>query len=154
MPAFDTPEPISVTIELAAGDVRIDASDRTDTVVHVRPSDPSYEPDVRAAEQTRVEYAAGRLLVAAPKPRALSLFGKPGSVDVPIEMPAGSRVQGDAAAAAFRGTGRLGECRVKAALGDLLHPVRPRAQPDGPGRQSRPFRRDRRGARVPASATS
>ena len=52
MPIFETPEPISATIDLAVGDVRITASDRHDTVVDVRPSDASHEPDVRAAEQT------------------------------------------------------------------------------------------------------
>ena len=60
MPVFDTPEPISVTIDLGLGDIRIAASDRADTVVDVRPTDESNEPDVRAAEQTRVEYTAGR----------------------------------------------------------------------------------------------
>jgi hypothetical protein len=119
MPVFDTPEPISVAIELAAGDVRVSASDRADTVVDVRPADESHEPDVLAAEQTRVEYAAGRLLVAAPKPRALGLFGKPGSIDVAIELPAGSHLHADTGAAAFHVTGRLGECRVKTGAGDL-----------------------------------
>ncbi len=112
-------EPISVAIELAVGDVRVSASDRTDTVVHVRPADESHEPDVRAAEQTRVEYAAGRLLVAAPKPRGRSLFGKPGSIDVAIELPAGSQLHADTGAAGFHVTGRLGECRVKTGVGDL-----------------------------------
>ena len=83
MPTFDTPEPISVTIELGVGDVRITASDRTDTVVEVRPSDPTDEADVQAAEQTRVELrrrpAAGQ---GARRQRGLRLFGKPGSVDV------------------------------------------------------------------------
>ena len=119
MPAFDTPEPISVTIELPVGDVRVSASDRADTVVHVRPADESHEPDVRAAEQTRVEYAAGRLLVAAPKPRGLGLFGKPGSIDVAIELPAGSHLHAETGAAGFHATGRLGECRVKTGAGDL-----------------------------------
>lgn len=41
MPNFDTPEPISVTLELGVGNVRITASDRTDTTVDVRPSDAS-----------------------------------------------------------------------------------------------------------------
>jgi hypothetical protein len=119
MPAFETLEPISVAIELAVGEVRLGASDRTDTVVHVRPADESHEPDVRAAEQTRVEYGAGRLLVAAPKPRGRSLFGKPGSIDVAIELPAGSQLHADTGAAGFHATGRLGECRVKTGVGDL-----------------------------------
>ena len=67
MPTFDTPEPISVTLEVGVGDIRIVASDRTDTIVDVRPSDPAKRSDVTAAEQTRVEYANGSLLVKAQK---------------------------------------------------------------------------------------
>ena len=119
MPTFDTPEPISAVVDLVVGDARITASDRGDTVVEIRPSDASHDQDVRAAEQTRVEYSAGRLLVKAPKQRSLSMFGKPGSIDVTIDLPAGSHVHGDASVAAFHGAGRLGECRVKTAAGDI-----------------------------------
>jgi hypothetical protein len=119
MPTFTTPEPISVELDLVVGDARIAAGDRIDTVVEVRPSDPSSELDVRAAEQTRVEYDAGRLLVKAPKQRRLSIFGRPGSVDVTIDLPAGSQVQGDASVAAFRSTGQLGGCRFSTSVGDI-----------------------------------
>jgi DUF4097 and DUF4098 domain-containing protein YvlB len=119
VPTFDTPEPISATIEVAVGDVRITASDRPDTVVDVRPSDPGADIDVRAAEQTRVEYADGRLLVKAPNQRALGLFGKPGSIDVEILLPSGSHLRGTAEIAAFHGTGSLGECWIKTAAGDI-----------------------------------
>ena len=119
MPIFDTPEPVSAVVELVVGDVSITASDRGDTAVEIRPSDESHEPDVRAAEQTRVEYSAGQLLVKGPKQRSLSLFGKPGSIDVTIGLPTGSQVHGDASVGAFRGAGRLGECRVKLAAGDI-----------------------------------
>jgi DUF4097 and DUF4098 domain-containing protein YvlB len=119
MPTFDTPEPISVTIDLSVGDARIAASDRADTVVQVRPSDSSRELDVRLAEQTRVEYAAGALLVKTPKQRGLGRLGKYGSVDVTIELPAGSHVQADAAVAGFSCTGRLGDVQVKTATGDI-----------------------------------
>ncbi|MFI5082542.1 MAG: DUF4097 family beta strand repeat-containing protein [Streptosporangiales bacterium] len=119
MPTFDTPEPISAVVELVVGDVRITASDRDDTAVEIRPSDESHEPDVRAAEQTRIEYSAGQLLVKGPRQRSLSLFGKPGSIDVTIGLPTGSQVYGDASVAAFRCAGRLGECRVKTAAGDI-----------------------------------
>ncbi|MGH8990686.1 MAG: DUF4097 family beta strand repeat-containing protein [Acidimicrobiia bacterium] len=119
MPTFDTPGPISVAFEIAVGDVRIIAGERHDTVVEVRPSDASHEPDVRAAQQTRVEHAAGRLVVRTPKPRTMGLFGKVGSIDVTIELPAGSNVQGDAAKATLRATGRLGKCRIAAAAGEI-----------------------------------
>ena len=48
MPVFTTPEPISVTIELSTGDVRIIASDRTDTVIEVRPRDDSKASDIKS----------------------------------------------------------------------------------------------------------
>jgi hypothetical protein len=119
MSTFDTPEPISAVVELSVGDVRVTASDRDDTVVEIRPSDDSHEPDVRAAEQTRVEYSAGRLLVKAPRQRGLSLSRGPGLIDVTIDLPAGSQLYGDASVAAFHCAGRLGECRIKTSTGDI-----------------------------------
>ncbi|MEH1164084.1 DUF4097 family beta strand repeat-containing protein [Micromonospora sp. CPCC 205539] len=114
MPVFDTPEPITVQVELPVGDVWIAATDRTDTVVEVRPRDVSSKADASAAEQTAVQYAAGHLLIRAPKSwRRYGFFGTGPTVDVRIEVPSGSRVQADASWAAFRGEGRLGECRVK-----------------------------------------
>ena len=60
MASFDTPEPISLSVELGAGDVRIAAEDRRDTVVEVRPSDPFKKSDVTAAEQTQIGRASCR----------------------------------------------------------------------------------------------
>ena len=119
MPAFETPEPITATIEVVAADVRIAARDRTDTVVEVRPSDPSHEPDVRAAEQTRVEMTADGLLVKAPKQRGLSMFARPGSIDVTVDLPTGSRLRADAGIGIVRSTGRLAECQAKTGAGEI-----------------------------------
>ena len=119
MPVFETPEPILATIEVTVGDLRIAARDGTDTVVEVRPSDPSHEPDVRAAEQTRVEMTSDGLLVKGPKQRGLPLFGKPGSVDVAVDVPTASRLRADAGVAALRSTGRLADCRAKIGAGEI-----------------------------------
>jgi hypothetical protein len=120
MPTFDTPEPISVTVEFGVGDLRIVASDRTDTMVEVRPSDAAKKADVTAAEQTRVEYAGGRLLIKAPKSwRQYTWRGGGESVDVQVELPAGSQLRGETGVAALRCRGRLGECRYKTGIGDI-----------------------------------
>jgi hypothetical protein len=120
MPTFATPESISATIEFALGDVLIVASDRSDTVVEVRPSDASREPDVKAAEQTRVEYSDGRLLIKGPKPRGLRNFiGWGGSIDLTVKLPADSQVRGEAGLAEFRSEGQLGECRFKTGSGAI-----------------------------------
>ncbi|MGW1001410.1 DUF4097 family beta strand repeat-containing protein [Streptomyces sp. NPDC002520] len=117
MPEFDTPQPILATIELNVGSVRIAASDRTDTVVEVRPGDRSDPCDVATAEQARIAFAAGELVVAAPKPRGFPRGG--GAVIIDIEVPSGSRIRGDALAADFHCVGRLGECRLTTDCGHI-----------------------------------
>src|SRR5260370_13464252 len=98
MPTFETLEPISVTIALVVGDLRITATDRRDTVVVVSPSDASKESDVKAAEQTRVEYSEGRLLIRAPKSwKHYSPFGCRGPIDVGLDLPPESRLAGETA---------------------------------------------------------
>ena len=67
MPTFSTPDPITLNFDVAVGHIRIAASSRNDTVVEVLPSNSSREVDVRVAEQTRVEFAGGRLQIKTPK---------------------------------------------------------------------------------------
>jgi len=118
MPTFETPEPITATIDVALGDVRISATDGATTVVDVHPSDASNDEDVKAARLTRVECVNTQLLVKAPKPPWLSRSGG-GSIVVTIELPAGSRVHGAGQSADFRSDGRLGECRITTGLGHI-----------------------------------
>lgn len=118
MPKFDTPEPISVTLDLGVGDVRIAASDRGDTVVEVRPSDGADESDVWAAQQVRADYTNGVLRITGPKARAFDFSRRTRSVDVSIELPTGSLVSAEAQMGTFRSTGRLGECRFKTGAGN------------------------------------
>jgi DUF4097 and DUF4098 domain-containing protein YvlB len=119
MPTFDTPEPISVTLELGAAFVRIVASDRTDTAVDVRPSDGADESDVKAAEQVRVDYANGTLRITGPKARAFDFSRRTRSVDVSVELPSGSQVSAEIQAGDYRCAGPLGECRLKTSVGNL-----------------------------------
>jgi DUF4097 and DUF4098 domain-containing protein YvlB len=129
MPNFETPEPISVSVALVVGDLRIIASDRNDTVVVVSPNDSSSEGDVKAAEQTRIEFSQGRLLIKAPKSwKTFSPFGGRESIDVAIELPAGSRVDAEAAVGDISCDGRLGECSFTTSVGNI------RLEETGPAR--------------------
>ncbi|OUS96401.1 DUF4097 family beta strand repeat-containing protein [Rhodococcus sp. NCIMB 12038] len=119
MPKFETPEPISVTLGLGVGNVWITASDRTDTVVDVHPSDESDESDVQATQQVRIDYADGVLQVTGPKARAFDFSRKTRSVNVSIELPSGSRVSGALQVGNLSGTGRLGECTFKTSAGNV-----------------------------------
>ncbi|SNQ51738.1 conserved hypothetical protein [Frankia canadensis] len=119
MPVFDTPAPIQATLELIVANARIIATDRADTVVDVRPTDPDDDSDVKAAKQTRVEYSDGVLLVRAPRAGALNFSTKKRSVDVTVELPAGSRLDCEASVADVTGSGVLGDCRVKTSMGTI-----------------------------------
>ncbi|MFE6158659.1 DUF4097 domain-containing protein [Streptomyces sp. NPDC056486] len=121
MPTFDTPEPISATIEFSAGSISVTASRRDDTVVEVRPTDSSNAADVKAAEQARIDYAQGKLQIKAPTQmlRWPGSSRRDGSVDVAIELPEGSHVRGSSSSVTLRGEGRLGECRFESAQSDI-----------------------------------
>jgi hypothetical protein len=120
MPTFDTPAAISITVELGVGDLKITAADRGDTVVDVRPTDPGKKSDVAAAEQTRVEYANGLLLIKAPTGwRYLGPGKRTGSVDIVIDVPAGSQLHGTCGVGSLHSAGRLGECRFTTGVGDI-----------------------------------
>ncbi|HEU5473083.1 MAG TPA: DUF4097 family beta strand repeat-containing protein [Actinophytocola sp.] len=119
MPRYETPEPISVTVELGVGQLRITASDRTDTLVEVRPSDETDESDVQAAAAVRVDYTNGLLRVIGPKARAFDFSRKTRSVDVTIELPSGSPVSAELQLGNVGCVGRLGECRFKTSAGSV-----------------------------------
>jgi DUF4097 and DUF4098 domain-containing protein YvlB len=119
MPTFATPEPITVTLELLVGHVRITASERTDTVVDVRPSDAADESDVKAARQVRVDYADGALRVTGPKAGVLDFSRRTRSVDVTIDLPSGSQVSSETQAGNVSCAGRLGKCRIRTSAGNL-----------------------------------
>ncbi|MEV7816920.1 DUF4097 family beta strand repeat-containing protein [Streptomyces flaveolus] len=108
MQKFDTPAPISAVIDIPAGRVQFIASDRADTTVEVLPADPSKGRDTKAAEQTTVTYADGVLRITAPA-AGNQLFGPSGSLEVTVQLPAGSGVEGKAGGAELRGVGRLGD---------------------------------------------
>jgi hypothetical protein len=117
MPSYDTPEPISVTARVDAGSLEVSAGDRRDTVVAVRPRDPGKDQDVRAAEQTEVHYANGHLTVRTPKQRIP--IGRTGTVDVTVELPAGSHLDVTGALTQVFTGGRLGEVHVRNSAGDI-----------------------------------
>ncbi len=119
MHTFDTPEPISVVVELGMGDIQLTTSDRTDTVVEVRPSNESNKSDVAAAQQTTVDFVDGTLLVKGPRGwRQWTPWGSNQSIDVRIDAPTGSHIRGTAGVAALRCNGRVGECEYKSGAGN------------------------------------
>jgi DUF4097 and DUF4098 domain-containing protein YvlB len=117
MSAFTTTAPISAVLNIPAGRVRLVASDRSDTVVEVRPSDASKARDVKVAQETSVDYRDGVLRIETTAKN--QYFGPSGSIDVTVELPAGSRVEVKAASAEVRSLGRFDDVVVESQHGSI-----------------------------------
>jgi len=114
MQNFQSPAPIHAILQIPAGRIQFIAADRADTTVEVRPADPGKGRDVKAAEQAIVEYADGVLHVRTAEPKN-QYFGPTGSVEVTVQLPAGSRIEAKTASCELRGVGRLGEVAFEGA---------------------------------------
>ncbi|MFF3455635.1 DUF4097 family beta strand repeat-containing protein [Streptomyces sp. NPDC002730] len=118
MQKFDTPAQVSAVLDIPAGRIRFIAADRADTTVEVLPADASKGRDVKAAEQTTVEYGDGVLRIEA-SPAKNRILGNSGSIEVTIQLPVGSRIEAKAASAELRGVGRLGDVAFEGAQGSV-----------------------------------
>ena len=114
MPAFTRPGPIAATVEVAGAQVRVGASERTDTVVLVEPVNKASKSDVRVAEGTKVDFSGGRLTVKTTVPGS-----KNGSVAISIDLPAGSSLAASVANSSLHADGPLGECELHMASGQV-----------------------------------
>ncbi|WP_066896371.1 DUF4097 family beta strand repeat-containing protein [Mycolicibacterium houstonense] len=117
MPTFHTPQPITAVVEVVAGAVHLSATDRDDTVVEIRPRDPERASDVRAAEQARIDFHNGTLVVTAGR-KILSL-GRGGAVRVDIALPSRSRLNLSSASADIDADGTYSDSRFASAGGAL-----------------------------------
>jgi hypothetical protein len=118
MPTYTTPIPIDLAVNLQVGAIEVFAGDRTDTVVTVSASNPAKAIDLRAAEETRVDFDGERVTIVGPRPR-ISWLGPTESVDVKVELPAGSRFTAELAVGGLRTIGRLGATRIKSSMGPV-----------------------------------
>ena len=112
MPTFATPGPIAATVQVAGAQVRVTASDRTDTVVLIEPLNEANSRDVKVASKTRVDFAGGQLSVKT------TVSGqKDGSVAITIDLPAGSSLVAYLSHSSVHADGPLSECELHIASG-------------------------------------
>ncbi|MEV0414957.1 DUF4097 family beta strand repeat-containing protein [Streptomyces sp. NPDC050448] len=118
MQKFDTTTPVSVVLDIPAGHIRFIAADRADTTVEILPADASKSRDVKAAEQTTVAYGDGVLRIETAS-ATNRIIGATGSLEVTVQLPAGSHIEAKTASAEFHGVGRLGDVTFEGAQGSV-----------------------------------
>ncbi|MFI6209062.1 DUF4097 family beta strand repeat-containing protein [Streptomyces sp. NPDC051041] len=114
---FAAPAPITAVLDVPAGRIRFIAADRADATVEILPADPSRSRDVKTAEETAVEYRDGVLRVETPVGN--QFLGPSGTLEVTVQLPAGSSVRAKAASGELRGVGRLGDVDFEGAHGTV-----------------------------------
>lgn len=114
MTQFATPKPITATLTTGGARVRVAASERSDTVVLVEPINSANKSDVKVAENTKVDFAAGQLSIETTKSG-----DKNGSIAITIELPVGSRLVLNTAWTDVHAEGPLGDCELNVASGQV-----------------------------------
>ncbi len=114
MPTFQTPQPITATLVTGGAQVRVTASERSDTVVSVAPVNSANRSDVKVAEKTEVDFSAGELSV-----KTIKAGDKSGSVAITVELPVGSRLVLQTAWTDVRADGRFGDCELNMVSGQV-----------------------------------
>ena len=113
---FDTTGSVRLRVEVIVGDVTVTAGDAPTTTVHLEPHGRN---GAELAEKYVVEARGGEIVVLAPKLRESLFSATRGSVDVTVEVPAGSTADLRTGAGDVRTTGRLGDVDATSGSGDV-----------------------------------
>ena len=107
---FETPEPISLYVEIGAGKVTVEATETATTQVRVDGPD---------ADAVTVEQRDGEVVVIAP-PRRTGFFATSSELDVTVTLPLDSDLATRLGSADLEATGRYAGARIKSGSGDVL----------------------------------
>ena len=112
---FQTPNPVRLDIRLGAGEVRLEASQTSETTVRLEPLRDN-DASVAAVEEARVEQRGDEILIDV-RDRRRGFRGS--DVLVEVRCPEGSSVRAKTGSADIEGHGRFGSADVETGSGDV-----------------------------------
>lgn len=118
---FSTPGPVTLDVQIPAGDVDVETGDTAETTVELEVRGRDGE---EAERNTRIELRRRgdgyEVVVDAERASGLGLFrGRSGDYNVRITAPNDATLKAQVASADIRGRGRYAEVNLKAASGDV-----------------------------------
>lgn len=113
---FETTGPINLTVELYVGDVTLRTHESTTTTIRLHPHGSRGEEH---ADKFVVEARGNDVVVLAPKKGSGLLALAKGTVDVEVDLPAGSTVDARTGSGDISGSGVYAEVRVATGSGDV-----------------------------------
>src|SRR3954447_4059309 len=106
---FETPEPISLFVEIGKGRVRVHATTTDTTEVEI---------EGQEADEVEVVLEGDDLRIIGPK-RGGGFFGKDHDLDVEVTLPTDSRLSVKTGSADIEVDGQVAEARLKTGSGDV-----------------------------------
>lgn len=117
---YAAPGIIDATITLVMGELVVTADDVDEVTVDVTPTRADRPSDVRAAENTAVGFADGRLTVTQKRESVLSTWVNKGwSIDVHVRLPRRSRLDVKSSYGNIRVRGPIGSSSLTTAYGNI-----------------------------------
>jgi DUF4097 and DUF4098 domain-containing protein YvlB len=117
---YTAPGIIDATITRAMGELVVTADDVDEVSVDVTPTQADRPADVRAAENTAVDFADGRLTITQKRENVLRTWVNKGwSIDVHVRVPRRSRLDVKSSYGNIRVRGPIGPSSLATAYGDI-----------------------------------
>lgn len=118
MPSFQTPEPITLSVELASGALIVNADAIATTDIEMRPARAGDEDAQDLIDQARVDHSGDQVTIHLPHSSRVHLGRSPGVV-IEVRVPIGSRLAARTKSAGVTVRGELGDTRVATGSGDV-----------------------------------
>jgi DUF4097 and DUF4098 domain-containing protein YvlB len=112
---FQTPDAVRLDVRLGSGEIRLEASETSETTVTLEPLRDS-EASVSAVEEARIEQRGDEILIDVRGPRR---FLRGADVLVSVHCPEDSSVRAKTGSANTEGHGRFGSVEVESGSGDV-----------------------------------
>lgn len=116
---FQTPEPITLSVELASGQVNIWAVTTSTTEIELAPVRPGDADAQAAIERARVERSGDTIVVHVPDGKSLGFLRHSPDVLITARIPAGSTLEAKLKSADLTAEGELGAAKIDSASGEI-----------------------------------
>lgn len=115
---FPAPGPLAVSVQLAAGQVAVTASDVTEAAVTLSPADAGDQSALEVIAKSRVELRGDALRIEVPRGR-FGGFRRTPAILVEVTVPTGSSLATETGSADVLVTGAIGALDAQSGSGDL-----------------------------------
>jgi hypothetical protein len=119
MTSFETPDPITLDIEIGAGSVNVVADSTTTTEIELRPARDGDSDAIELIDQARVDRHGSTVIVHMPDGRRFGLLRRTPDVIIEARVPAGSALVVKSKSADVQVTGEVGNTKIETGSGDV-----------------------------------